>query len=246
MQYPVDLHTHTLESHHAYSTIFEYVEMAKRKGVLMFATTDHGPDLKDGSHNWHFNNLKCIPRLCDGIAVLRGAEANIKNDGTLDLTGYHHTVLDIVLAGFHPCYDVLDSDSNTNAYIKLIESGKADVITHPGSTNYPFDYEAVLEAALKHGVAVEINGSSDVNTRIGSTKNCIEIAKICKRIGTRISLGSDAHVCYALANFEHCLDIIKEAQINDDQIINTSPKKVLDFLVDRGHAPIQELRACFG
>ena len=245
MQYPVDLHTHTIESHHAYSTIYEYVQIAKANGTKMFATTDHGPDLTDGAHPFHFNNMVVIPRICEGIAVLRGAEGNIRNDGTIDLTDYHMTRLDIVLAGFHPCYEVLSKEKNTEIYIKLIRSGLADVITHPGSTQYPFDYEPVLEEAFKHNVAIEINGSSDMNTRKGSTQNCIEIEKLCKKIGTRIALGSDAHICYGLSNFSHCMEIIRATDISDDMIINTSPVKVLDFLESRGHKRIEELREFF-
>ena len=62
MQFPVDLHTHTVASYHAYSTIVEYVHQAKLCGIKMFATTDHGPSLEDAPHVWHFGNLKVVPR----------------------------------------------------------------------------------------------------------------------------------------------------------------------------------------
>ncbi|MGL5433343.1 MAG: PHP domain-containing protein, partial [Plesiomonas shigelloides] len=42
--FPVDTHTHTIASTHAYSTIHDYIEQAKRKGIRLFATTDHGPE----------------------------------------------------------------------------------------------------------------------------------------------------------------------------------------------------------
>ena len=57
---PIDLHTHTVASTHAYSTIYEYVMVAKQKGIPLFANTDHGPELTDGAHEWHFLNLKSI------------------------------------------------------------------------------------------------------------------------------------------------------------------------------------------
>ena len=69
MQFFIDLHTHTIASDHAYSTIVECVNYAKNNGIVMFATTDHGPALEDGPHPWHFNNLKVVPRICDGVAV---------------------------------------------------------------------------------------------------------------------------------------------------------------------------------
>lgn len=54
MQFPIDLHTHTVASYHAYSTIVEYVHQAKLCGIKMFATTDHGPSLEDAPHVWSF------------------------------------------------------------------------------------------------------------------------------------------------------------------------------------------------
>ena len=53
MQYLIDLHTHTIASDHAYSTIMELVSQAKVKGMSLFAVTDHGPDVSDGPHPWH-------------------------------------------------------------------------------------------------------------------------------------------------------------------------------------------------
>lgn len=44
--YPVDLHMHTVASTHAYSTLHDYIAEAKRKGIKLFAITDHGPDMR--------------------------------------------------------------------------------------------------------------------------------------------------------------------------------------------------------
>ena len=52
--YPVDLHAHTIASTHAYSTVSEYFQQAKKKGIKLFAITDHGPDMDDAPHEWHF------------------------------------------------------------------------------------------------------------------------------------------------------------------------------------------------
>lgn len=51
--YPVDLHMHTFASTHAYSTLSDYIAEAKRKGIKLFAITDHGPDMEDAPHHWH-------------------------------------------------------------------------------------------------------------------------------------------------------------------------------------------------
>jgi putative hydrolase len=44
--------------------------------------------MADAPHYWHFVNMRIWPRLVDGIGILRGIEANIKNtDGEIDCTG---------------------------------------------------------------------------------------------------------------------------------------------------------------
>ncbi len=246
MNFLIDLHTHTIASDHAYSTIVECVNYAKSAGIQMFATTDHGPALEDGPHPWHFNNLKVVPRICDGVAVLRGIEANIDAKGEIDVTEAQlQKVMDIVLAGFHPSNPPSNSEAHTEMYLKVITSGKVDVISHPGCAAYPCDYEKILLAAKENNVAIEINSSSDVNTRFGSHDNCIEIAKLAKKIGNTISIGSDAHICYYMCNFEPSIEIIKAAGISEDKILNTSVKRVLDFLESRGHRPIPEIRKHF-
>lgn len=66
--YPVDLHMHTVASTHAYSTLSDYIAQAKQKGIKLFAITDHGPDMEDAPHHWHFINMRIWPRVVDGVA----------------------------------------------------------------------------------------------------------------------------------------------------------------------------------
>ena len=182
MSYLIDLHTHTLVSHHAYSTIHDYIRLAKEKGIVMFANTDHGPGVSDETHPWHFGNLKVVPRLPEGIAVLRGVEANFAADGSLLLNEAILRKLDIVLAGFHPNLEPSDDiATNTEIVMNALKSGLVDIWSHPGNPKYPVDYEAVLACAKENKVAVEINSSSSVNTRYGSHDNCVKIAKLAKK-----------------------------------------------------------------
>ncbi|MDY6322051.1 MAG: PHP domain-containing protein [Succinivibrio sp.] len=241
--FPVDLHTHTVASDHAYSTIHDYIRLAPQFGISMFACTDHGPAVPDAPYPWHFKNLRVVPRVCEGVAVLRGMECNILEDGKTDLPP--EAKLDVVLAGFHPNLTPSDPDTHTRLMLKVIESGKIDIISHPGVANFPMDYEAVLECAKQHSVAVEINSSSSVNTRLGSHENCVRIAALAKKIGNIVSVGSDAHIAYFMGHFEEALDVIKESALPLRQIINLSPSKVLDFLESRGHERIGELRDFF-
>lgn len=88
-----DVHTHTLFSQHAYSTIGECVAAAKNAGLELLGSTDHYSSMlfpepsnpEQFLRNYqYFINLKMWPREWDGVYVMRGAEADIVDlDGRL-------------------------------------------------------------------------------------------------------------------------------------------------------------------
>lgn len=240
--FPVDLHAHTVASTHAYSTLHDYVTQAKLKGIKLFAITDHGPDMVDAPHFWHFVNMRVWPRIVDGIGILRGIEANIKNvQGDIDCTGYMHDEMDLIIAGFHePVFAPADIDTNTEAMVNTIKSGQVHIISHPGNPKFPIDIEAVTRTAAQHHVALELNNSSFTHSRKGSEPNCIAIAKAVKAAGGLLSLGSDSHIAYTLGDFDRCIDIINQIDFPLEQVLNTSPRRLLDFLKFRGRASIPE------
>ena len=41
----VDLHTHTIASGHAYSTIEAMIKAAEQKGIRLFGITEHAPKM---------------------------------------------------------------------------------------------------------------------------------------------------------------------------------------------------------
>ncbi|MDP2234058.1 MAG: PHP domain-containing protein, partial [Actinomycetota bacterium] len=75
MRLRADLHTHTIASGHAYSTLTENVRAAREGGLELIAVTDHGPSVPQGAHPWYFWNLKVAPSVLDGVRVLKGCEA---------------------------------------------------------------------------------------------------------------------------------------------------------------------------
>ncbi|GIU04528.1 phosphatase [Shewanella morhuae] len=247
MQYQVDTHTHTVASSHAYSTIHDYIAVAKQKGIRLFANTDHGPDMADAPHFWHFVNLRVLPRMVDGVGILRGIEANIKNiDGEIDFFGDYLKQLDIVLAGFHePVYPPSDKATHTKAMINAIKSGNVDIITHPGNPAYPIDIEAVARTAAEYGVALEINNSSFEVSRKGSEANCTAIAQAAKEFGTILVMGSDSHVAFSLGGFARAQAIIDEVAYPPSRLLNRSPSALLAFLAARGHETVSDLIALF-
>ena len=240
--YPVDLHMHTVASTHAYSTLSDYIAQAKQKGIKLFAITDHGPDMEDAPHHWHFINMRIWPRVVDGVGILRGIEANIKNvDGEIDCSGKMFDSLDLIIAGFHePVFAPHDKATNTQAMIATIASGNVHIISHPGNPKYEIDVKAVAEAAAKHQVALEINNSSLVLLCMGSDDNCREVAAAVRDAGGWVALGSDSHTAFTMGEFEECLKILDAVDFPPERILNVSPRRLLNFLESRGMAPIAE------
>ncbi len=240
--YPVDLHMHTVASTHAYSTLSDYIAQAKSKGIKLFAITDHGPDMVDAPHHWHFINMRIWPRIVDGVGILRGIEANIKTTpGEIDCTGPMLTSLDLIIAGFHePVFPPQDEAAHTEAMIATMASGTVHIISHPGNPKYPVDIPAMAAAAAKYHVALEINNSSFVHSRKGSEANCRAVAAAVRDAGGWVALGSDSHTAFTLGDFGECRKILDEVHFPEDRILNVSPRRLLDFLESRGMAPIPE------
>jgi len=241
--YPVDLHMHTVASTHAYSTLHDYVAQAKRNGIRLFAITDHGPDMADAPHYWHFVNMKIWPRVIDGVGILRGIEANIKNQqGEIDCSGPMLGSLDLIIAGFHePVYAPRDKSHHTDAMIATMANGVAHIISHPGNPKFPIDIRAVAEAAAHYNVALEINNSSFTTSRPGSEPNCRAIAEAVRDAGGKLAFGSDSHTAFTLGDFEHCLRITRAVDFPEDRVLNVTPRRLLDFLEQRTGKQIAEL-----
>lgn len=81
-----DVHTHTLFSRHAYSTIRENVEAAKERGLELLGSTDHFSDMlypddrMEADYHRHFQYLLCTkdwPDEADGVRLLHGCEVDI-------------------------------------------------------------------------------------------------------------------------------------------------------------------------
>lgn len=236
MKYEVDTHCHTIASGHAYSTVIENAQAAAKKGLKMIAITDHGPAMGEGVNRYYFGNMTVIPQQIEGVYILRGIEANIlDNEGTLDLPERYLKKLDIVLAGLHTgCSPKGTVEDNTRAVIEAMKNPYVDIIVHPGNPEFPLDIDRFVEAAHEYNVHIEINNSSFTVSRKGSKDNCILIAKKAAVIGARVSLGSDAHICFDIGNFDKAEEVIKEAGIPEENVLNTSMKKVIDILKSKG------------
>ncbi len=246
MEFKIDLHTHTIGSGHAYSTLKENLEEAHAKGMELIALTEHGPQMPDAPHLYYFGNMRVLPRKYLGVELLRGVEANILDfEGRLDVPDEYLKRLDIVLAGFHPgCFEPGTVEENTLAMINAMRHPLVDIIVHPGNPEYPIDPEKLVEASKELGVALEINNSSlGEGSRKGSLENCRLIAKFAAQKGSLIALGSDAHWAPLIGDFTKAVKLIEEVGLSLEQILNTDKEKVYNYLKSKRRISGKQLEA---
>lgn len=228
MQFVADLHTHTVASGHAYSTVLEVARAAADKGLALVAITDHGPKMPGGPHPYHFGNLKAIPPVVYGVRVLCGVEANvIDRQGTLDLDEERLGKLDIVLVGLHTyCAPYGSVEENTAMLINAMRHPLVDIVVHPGNPEYHIDPLRVVRAAVDYDVALEVNNSSLTISRPGSCDTCREIVRLARQYGAKLALGSDSHIALTVGELGAAATLLAEAGVPPEQVLNTSLERI--------------------
>lgn len=234
MNFVLDTHTHTVASGHAYSTLGEMVDTAKEKGLELLCITDHAPQMPGTCGEIYFQNFRVIPRVIDGLNLCLGSEVNILDtDGNIDLHDITIDNLDFIIASLHtPCFKPSTKEEHTTALLNAIKNPRVNIIGHPDDSRYPIDYEEVVKAAKKYHVLLELNNSSlnPKGFRLNAKENDILMLNLCKKYGTSISLGSDAHIKYDIANFDYAKEVLEITDFPEDLIVNTSVNKFMEFI----------------
>ena len=231
-----DLHTHTLASGHAYGTIRENAQAAAEMGLEILGVSEHGPGIPGTCDLIYFINLRCVPDELFGVRILRGSEINVLEGGKLSLSDRCIDYLDYAIAGIHPhCYQVLDALSNTKNVIGCMKANKkVRLISHPDDDRTPLDYELLCKGALDNGVALEVNNSSlkPPLFRVNSWQNYHVMLEKCEKYRVPVIVNTDAHDPSAVGRFEYAIGIIEETGFDQDLILNTNEKKLMDFLMN--------------
>ncbi len=234
MKMLLDVHTHSLASGHAYSTLQENIEAAREKGLQIYGISDHAPAMPGSAYIFHFQNLHVLPRYVGDMRILRGAELNILSaKGQVDISDANMEVLDYAVASLHPpCFNSGSKKDSTRAIIHAMEHKKVKVIGHPDDSRYPLDYDEVVRAAKELGVLLEVNNGSlnPSGFRVNAKENIMTILELSDKYNVPVICNSDAHISYDVGEFNFCLPVLEEAGFPEDLVINTNPEKFLAYL----------------
>jgi DNA polymerase (family X) len=224
-----DVHMHTVETD-GRCTIEEMAEAARGRGYKYMAITDHSKNLAfangldDKRAVEHIQRIRKVAEHTEGIRILAGIEVDILTEGELDLSDSVLSEMDIVIASVHSQFGQ-EPAKMTERLIRAIENPNTSLIGHPTGRlllrrdAYGFDMDAVLQAAAKHKVAMELNAYPD---RLDLNDRHLRMAK---ERGVKIVINTDSHHTSHLEKIRFGVLQARRAWLTKSDVLNTLPQQ---------------------
>ncbi len=222
-----DVHMHTVETD-GRNTIEEMAEAARERGYEYMAITDHSKNLAfangltDERALAHIERIRAVEKKMKGIRIFAGIEVDILGDGSLDLSDSVLEKMDIVIASVHSLFNQ-DRATMTERLLKAIANPNTSLIGHPTGRQllrrdaYQFDFDAVLKAAAKHKVAMELNSYPE---RLDLNDVHLRMAK---QHGVKIVINTDSHHTSHMEKLRYGVTQARRAWLTKDDVLNTLP-----------------------
>lgn len=225
----LDVHTHTVASGHAFSSMQEMVRAAADKGLKILGITEHAPCIPGTCDPIYFRNLHVVPRNMYGVELLLGAELNILDyEGRIDLSEAYWKLLDLRIAGIHSlCYTPGSIEQNTSAMLGAMHHPYVQIISHPGDGTADLLFEPLVLASKETHTLLEINNQSLNPSRHKekARENNLELLRLCKQYEVPVILGSDAHISFSIADYSHIYELLSLTEFPDELILNDKPEQ---------------------
>lgn len=222
----LDLHTHTIVSGHAYSTIRENAVMAAQKGLELLGITEHAPSMVGSCRAIYFQNLRVVDRHAYPVELLLGVELNILDEqGRVDLEPKTLAQMDVVIASLHtPCITPGSRQFNTEACLNAMHNPYVQVLGHPDDPRYPVDYKAIVQCAKETGTLLELNNHSlrPGGARQNTKPQDLEMLALCEQYRVPIIIGSDAHVDSDVGRHDLAHALLEEIHFPEELVVNRS------------------------
>jgi DNA polymerase (family 10) len=222
-----DLHLHSDRSPDGRMSLDEILLAATDRCYEYVLITDHTIGLRFGGLDGEGLRRQAVEiaearaRFPD-LVVLQGAELNIGRDGSLDIDDDVLDLLDMAVAGLHSYFD-LDRMEQTSRIVEAMSHPAVRVLAHPTGrrigTRPPVqvDIDAIIEAAIDHDVALEVNGHRDRLDLSGSH------AAVAVSAGALLAANSDAHRLGEMGNIANSVATMQRAGVSPGSVINSWP-----------------------
>ena len=234
-----DLHCHSNWNLRTYPTIEEIVGTAEKMGYEYVGISDHTKFLRI-EHGVNERELELRNREIDRInlkfkakkskfRVLKGCEANIMPDGSIDIKDEALKKLDFVIAGIHSNFK-MPKEKMTERIIRAMKNPNVDIISHPTGRiikrrdEYQIDFDKILRVAKETGTILEINSYPE---RLDLNAENIRRAK---EVGVKMAINTDSHHRDQMRFIEYGIAQARRGWAEKEDIINCWPlEKLLKF-----------------
>jgi len=219
-----------LHCHSTYSdgtvTIADWAAACRAAGYAWVGITDHSKSspyaggLATEDVAQQHQEIDQVNARVSGVRVLKGVEADILANGTLD---YGPDVLDrfdFVIGSIHSRFGMSEAEM-TRRVLTAMDDPHLAILGHPTGRlllqrePYAIDLEQVLAKAAARGIAVEVNADPhrlDLDWRM---------VRRARELGVTCSIGADAHSTSGMANVAVGLGIARKGWLEPDQVLNT-------------------------
>ncbi len=222
-----DVHMHTVETD-GRNSIEEMALAARDRGYKYMAITDHSKNLAfangldDKRALEHVLRIHEADKSVDAIRIFAGIEVDILADGALDLSDSVLEQMNLVIASVHSHFNQT-AEEMTARLLKAIGNPNVSIIGHPTGRlllrrdAYGFDLDAVLEAAARHKVAMELNAYPD------RLDLCDRHLRLAKQHGVKIVINTDSHHTSHMEKIRFGVLQARRAWLTPKDVLNTLP-----------------------
>jgi putative hydrolase len=233
--YRGDLQMHSVWSDGS-QTLEAIVEGGMERGYDYCAVTDHsyglpiagGVSMSElGEQHREIDALNEI--YAGRFRLIKGIEANIRADGSVDMEPSELQQLELVVAAPHSA--LRSTADQTERMVTAVSTPGVDILGHPRGRKYgerpgiTADWARVFAAATRARVAIEIDGDPSRQDLDYS------VAREAVAAGCLFALDSDAHSTGELQYAETAIAHARLAGVPKERIVNCWPvEKLLDWL----------------
>lgn len=222
-----DLHCHTTWSD-GKASVLEMATAARDRGYEYLAICDHTPNVRvvpgldADALRRQAEEIAAASEELAPFRVLRGAECDIRADGSLDLPDDVLAELEWVQLSLH-AGQRLPKEELTSRVTEAMRHPAVRCLSHPRGrilNHRPpnaLDLERTVEVALETGVALETNGLPDrLDLRDEEVRLAVEA-------GVPVVCSTDAHSVHGLGNMRLAVTTARRGRASAADVLNTRP-----------------------
>ncbi|MDW9230682.1 PHP domain protein [Burkholderia cepacia] len=219
-----DLHAHT-DASAGRDSLRAMADAARARGFAYLAITDRAPDSGGGRNgfDWLARQLDEIDRLnasFDDFVLLKGVEAGILEDGSLDVPDTLLGRLDLVVGAVRDGFE-LSRDAQTARVLRAMDQPHFTILAHPTGRVLGERDACELDVArvIAHAAARRCFVELDAQPRRLDLPDiwCREAAKA----GVPVAIGSDACSADELDNLAYGVDQARRGWLTRPDVLNT-------------------------